>query len=62
MADASGALKRAMRFAKRAKHCRSEPDRRSTWRQTIDALYSALPPKADGTHPLDARNLKLRGD
>lgn len=62
MAALAPGFQRAMRFAKRAKHCRSEPDRRSTWRQTVDAMLSALPPKADGTHPLDARNLKLRGD
>jgi len=61
MAARSGGFQRAMRFAKRAKFCRSEPDRRSTWRQTVDAMLSALPPKPDGSHPLDARSLKLRG-
>ena len=54
-------LKRAMRFARRAKKCRTDADRMSTWRQMRDALLSCLPPKRDGSHPLDADNLKLEG-
>jgi hypothetical protein len=43
--------------------CRqSKADKNRCVRRTLDALYSILPPKVDGTHPLDARSLKLRGE
>lgn len=55
-------LQRAKRWARRVAADQSAPDKRRCVRQCLNALYSILPPKADGTHPLDARNLKLRGD
>jgi len=54
-------LKRAKRWLNRAAAARSEPDRRRCHRQGLQALLSILPPKRDGSHPLDADNLKLEG-
>jgi hypothetical protein len=62
MAARSPGFQKAMRFARRGKACRSEPDRRATWRQMVSAMLRELPPKVDGTHPLDAQNLKLTGE
>lgn len=56
------ALARAKRWARRIAAPQSGPDKRRCLRQCLNALYSALPPKPDGTHPLDAVNLKLEGD
>lgn len=56
------ARQRAMRFANRGAACKSEPDKRATWRQTVNALMSTLPPCRDGHHPLDADRLKLEGE
>ena len=59
--DQAKTLKRAKRWAQRAAAVRSEPDRRRCHRQSMQALFSILPPKLDGTHPLDAHHLKLEG-
>lgn len=55
-------LVKAKRWACRVRAQQSEADKRRCVRRTIDALYSILPPKRDGTHPLDADQLKLEGE
>lgn len=55
-------LQRAKRWARRVAADQSKADKRRCVRRTLDALYSILPPKVDGTHPLDPSNLKLRGE
>lgn len=52
-------LERAKRWAKRLPFCRSRADKRRVYRQMRMALLSALPPKTDGTHPLDADRMTL---
>lgn len=55
-------LVKAKRWACRVGREQSAADKRRCVRRTLDALYSILPPKLDGTHPLDAERLKLEGD
>jgi hypothetical protein len=55
-------LRQARRWARRVAARQSGPDKRRCLRQALNALYSTLPPKRDGTHPLDAAALKLEGD
>jgi len=55
------AMSRAKRWARRVCGNQSEADKRRCVRRTLDALYSILPPKRDGSHPLDADKLKLEG-
>jgi len=50
---------RAKRWANRLPGARSRADKRRCLRQMMAALYSALPPKTDGTHPLDASRMTL---
>lgn len=47
------ALKRAQRWAHRLPHERWQPGKQKCKKLMLEALYSALPPKRDGTHPLD---------
>lgn len=47
-------LRRAKRWASRAAHAQSKPEIARCARQALDSLYAALPPKRDGTHPLDS--------
>lgn len=54
-------LAKAKRWARRIAAARSAPDKRRCLRRCLDALYAALPPKRDGSHPLDSNNLKLEG-
>jgi hypothetical protein len=56
------ALNRAKRWLDRAAAASSGPDRQRCHRQGLLALYSTLSPKRDGSHPLDADQLKLGGD
>ncbi len=55
------AMSQAMRWARRVARAQSAADKQRCVRRTVDALLSALPPKVDGTHPLDAGHLKLVG-
>ena len=55
-------LAQAERWAERVACRQSKADKNRCVRRTLDALYSILPPKLDGSHPLDARSLKLRGE
>lgn len=52
---------KAKRWACRIARGQSAADKRRCVRRALDALYSTLPPKRDGTHPLDADHLKLEG-
>lgn len=56
------ALVKAKRWACRVGREQSAADKRRCVRRTLDALYSVLSPKRDGTHPLDADQLKLEGE
>ena len=56
------AMARAKRWSRRVAAARSAPDQRRCVRQCLMALYSTLPPKRDGSHPLDAQQLKLEGE
>lgn len=53
------AIERAKRWADRMIATPSQPDKRRCRRQMMRALYSMLPRKTDGTHPLDASRLTL---
>ena len=55
-------MAQAKRWARRVARQQSAADKRRCVRRTVDALLSILPPKRDGTHPLDADHLKLEGD
>lgn len=59
---AKPAIQKAKRWASRIPAARSRPDKDRCKRQMLRALYSALSPRCDGTHPLDADNLKLEGE
>jgi hypothetical protein len=52
-------LRAAKRWANRIPKERTKAGKQSCIRRCLDALYSILPPKADGSHPL--HTLKLRG-
>lgn len=54
-------MAQAKRWARRVCREQSAADKRRCVRRTLDALYSILPPKPDGSHPLDPNNLKLEG-
>lgn len=54
-------LKRAKRWSRRISAARFRPDKLRCLRQCLNALYSMLPPKLDGSHPLDADRMKLEG-
>jgi hypothetical protein len=55
-------LLKAKRWARRVGGEQSKADKNRCVRRTLDALYSILPPKRDGTHPLDPEKMKLEGD
>lgn len=55
------ARQRAKRWACRVAAQQSLPDKNRCVRRMFEALYVTLPPKRDGSHPLDADNLKLEG-
>jgi hypothetical protein len=61
MANSAAALEKARRWAERVACNQSKRDKQRCVRRTLDALYSILPPKPDGTHPLDADKFKLEG-
>lgn len=54
-------MSRAKRWSERVSARQSKADKRRCVRRTLEALYSILPPKRDGSHPLDADSLKLEG-
>jgi hypothetical protein len=62
LSDKEKKLAQAERWANRVACQQSKADKKRCVRRTLDALYSILPPKPDGSHPLDARNLTLRGE
>jgi hypothetical protein len=62
MTAADRAIARARRWARRVARPQSRPDKNRCVRRTLEALYSILPPKRDGSHPLDADSLKLEGE
>lgn len=53
------AIARAKRMAERLPACNTGPGKRCAMRLMVRALLSALPPKRDGSHPLDADRMKL---
>ena len=53
------AIARAKRWANRLPACRSRVEKNRVYRQMRTALFTALPRKADGTHPLDAEQMTL---
>lgn len=55
------AIARAKRWARRICREQTRPGKQRAKNRMLCALYSALPPKADGTHPLDNKNFKLEG-
>lgn len=61
MSDAARILQ-SKRWARRIARGQSAADKRRCVRRCLDALYAALPPKRDGSHPLDADRVKLEGD
>ncbi len=58
--DSRRLMQRAKRWADRYAACaaRSDRDSQRCYRQMMAALLGALPPKADGTHPLDKFRLE----
>lgn len=56
------AIAKAKRWASRIPAARSRPDKDRCKRQMLQALYSTMARARDGTHPLDADHLKLKGD
>jgi len=52
-------LRTAKRWAKRIAKESTKAGKQSCIRRCLDALYSILPPKTDGSHPL--HTLTLRG-
>lgn len=52
-------LAKAKRWANRLPRERSDKSKEKAKRQMLRALFSILPPKPDGTHPLD--KFKLEG-
>lgn len=54
-------IRRAKRWAERIAQEKSPLNKARCQRQMMRVLFSALPPKPDGTHPLDADQLKLEG-
>jgi len=59
---ARSAVAKAKRWAYRIPAARSRPDKARCQRQMLQALYSVMAPKPDGTHPLDASHLKLESE
>lgn len=59
--DSRRMIARSKRWSERLAACasRSERDKGKCYRQMMAALLGALPPKRDGTHPLD--KFKLEG-
>lgn len=57
------AFRKAKRWSERLAACaaRSDRDKGKCYRQMMAALLGALPPKRDGTHPLDNNKFKLEG-
>lgn len=51
----------ARRWAERIPQERSRAGKARCLRRCLDALYTVLPPKVDGTHPLDSKQFKLEG-
>jgi len=62
LSDKEKKLAQAERWANRVACQQSKADKNRCVRRTLDALYSILPPKTDGSHPLDGRSLTLRGE
>lgn len=52
------AIARAKRWAHRLPRERWQPGKQKCKKLMLEALYSALPPKRDGTHPLDAQQVE----
>lgn len=53
------AIARAKRLSFGLPKCRSRAEKRRLYRVMRAALFSALPPKKDGSHPLDADRMTL---
>lgn len=54
-------IRQAKRWSTRIAREKSPLNKARCQRQMMRALFSALPPKRDGSHPLDADQLKLEG-
>lgn len=53
------AFNHALKLSQRLPQCASQPEKRCALRLFRVALFSALSPKRDGTHPLDADRMTL---
>jgi hypothetical protein len=62
MTDAKRRLQAcAKRWANRLPRERSENSKLKAYNLMLRALLSTLPPKTDGTHPLDHKHFELEG-
>mgnify|MGYP007080395341 CR=1 FL=1 len=55
-------LAQARRWSERVAREQSRQDKQRCVRRTLDALYFILPPKRDGSHPLDEQSFRLEAE